>query len=159
MTSNVKSINRRVRETALKSRYQRVERVGDLSPDNALPAAGKFDRAAIAPPGSTYLCVEESPIPGWELIHDYYTHELFERLNALFEPARNYRGSDKTKNDHISRYTLDIDAEFVRRIRGIVDRVKQAVVDALDPNLSSWGRELFDEDILMSPPASQQTLE
>jgi hypothetical protein len=83
MTSNVKSIKSRIRETALKSRYERVERVGNLSPDNALPAAGDFDRAAIAPPGSTYLCLEESPVPGWELIHDYYTHELFERPNAL----------------------------------------------------------------------------
>jgi hypothetical protein len=123
-----------------------------------------FTRQPIAPGSNLNELMELRNFRN-DLVHGNVTDE--HRMHTLFEggymfcyePARNYRGSDKTKNDHISRYMLDIDAEFVRRVRGIVDRVEHAVVDALDRSLAQWGRDLFEEDVLMSPPTTQQTLE
>lgn len=67
MNSNVADMKSRAKETPLKSRYRRIERIGELSPDHALPDAGNLNRSDIAPQGTTYLCVEEPPIPGWKL--------------------------------------------------------------------------------------------
>ena len=100
-----------------------------------------------------------------DLVHGNVTdehrmHTLSEDIYMFcYEPSRDYRGPKKTNSDRISPYTFDIDAEFVRRVRGIVDRAEEAVVDALDANLSSWGRELFDEDVLGSPLASPGVVE
>jgi hypothetical protein len=73
----------RAKETALKSRYSRVERAGRLSPSHAPPEIGNFNRSNLAPDGSTYLCVEEAPLPGWQLLADYGTNTVFARPNEI----------------------------------------------------------------------------
>jgi len=81
--SNVTDMRTRAKETVLKSRYQRLQRIGELSPDHAPPEAGELDRSNLAPPGSTYLCLEEPPISGWQLIADYPTKRVFTRPNEV----------------------------------------------------------------------------
>jgi len=81
--SSVTDRKTRAKETILKSRYQRLERIGELSPDHAPPGAGELDRSNLAPPGSTYLCLEEPPISGWQLIADYPTKRVFTRPNEV----------------------------------------------------------------------------
>jgi hypothetical protein len=95
-----------------------------------------------------------------DLLHGNLTEE--HRIHTLVEgafvfwyaPSREDRGParEKQMRKRIARSTFHIDEKNVTDVQSVVDEVRFAVVDALEPRLQEWVRSWIDDDVVMPPP-------